>query len=464
MINSRLGFRFIDKNKSANIGFVFVLFLLALSCEKIPLVEAEASDLTWKEEQAKLVEEGLRSEQTFRHPSMNEEQYQGAINAVKKAYQLTDITFTPRKSIAFNKGTYQPDTTYKGMIYSSVKEIGTYIGSDISFHTFMTAIHNPRSRIYTDRIDEPPYHGTNCRSYYGTVCSGLVSYALGLNYSSFDFVASDEMEELDYSDVDSFHIADVLWKSGHVAMITDVVRDKNDETVSIEISEAVQNGCKRYSLSRSSFQTSQYRIFKKSFRYKYLERNITYMAVPEFVPVFGETGVPFVYNDNICVDKGDRSCYFVGEDVVLNLLSSGKAVEIYKDGIFHSAFDVEEANDLRLSDLDYGFYQARLMKGDGYSGFTSWIMVDYTIEPSKDEMTIFYSSRNSRPVSIALCNQSGGRTYPFTEMLCRSFTEEEISLGFINIPQDKVKSDRPYFKITFETEFGRISTMPIRWL
>lgn len=449
--------------KSAHIGFVFVLFLLALSCEKIPLVEAEASDLTWKEEQAKLVEEGLRSEQMFRHPSMNEEQYRGAINAVKKAYQLTNITFTPLNPIAYNTGTYQPNNSYRGMIYSSVKEIGTYIGSDISFHTFMTAIHNPRSRIYTDRIDEPPYHGTNCRSYYGTVCSGLVSYALGLNYGSFDFVASDEMEELDYSNVEGFHIADVLWRSGHVALITDVVRNENDSIVSIEVSEALQNGCKKRFVSRSVFESRIAPFFKKVFRYKSLEKNLDYKSAPEFVPVFDETGVQYEFNDDICVDKGDRSCYFVGEEVILNVLSLGDTLELYKDGMLLSSISIE-SEDIRLNDLDYGLYQARMIQSERCSGFTSWMMVDCTIEPSKDEMAISFSSDNSRPVSIFFCDQSGSREYPYTEILSRDFTEEEVSLGCILIPQDKIKSDKQYFKITFETEFGKISTVPIKWL
>ena len=44
----------------------------------------------------------------------------------------------------------------------------------------MTAIHNPRSKIYTEKLDQSPYHGYNCKAYYGTVCSGLVSYALGI--------------------------------------------------------------------------------------------------------------------------------------------------------------------------------------------------------------------------------------------------------------------------------------------
>ena len=198
-------------------------------------------------------------------------------------------------------------------------------------------------------------------------------------------------------------------------------------------------------------------------RYNHLENNTNYIAVPQFVPVFDEIEVPFNYNEDICVDKGDRSCYFVGEDVILNIFSSGDIVEIYKDGTLQSTINVE-TEDIRLTDLDYGLYQARISKGDWNSDFTSWLMVDCSIESSKDEMIVYFRSNNSLPLSIAFCDKSGSRKLPFTEVFYRFFTEEEISLGYISIPQEKMKSSRQYFRITFETNFGRISTKPIKWL
>lgn len=430
----------------------------------MPLIEAEASELTWKEEQVQIEEYGYHSEQRYRHPSMSEEQYQGAINAVKKAYQLTNIAFTPLQPIAYNVGIYQPNTTYSGMIYSSVKEIGTYVGSNVSFHTFMTAIHNPRSKIYTDRIDKSPYHGTNCCSYYGVVCSSLVSYALGLSpiHSSYDFVASEEMEELDYSNIDSFHIADLLWKSGHVALITNVVRDKNDNVVSLEISEAIQGGCRRYSVAKSAFNKSVAPKFEKVLRYKYLDININYTPAPEFVTVFDEDPFPFEFNEDICADKGDKSCYFVGEDVVLNLSSPKGTVEIYKDNALLSEVEVDSL-DLRLTDLDYGYYQARIVEGEFSSEFTSWIVVDKQIAPSSAEMKLYFRSENATPLSIFFCNNSGGRSYPLTDIICQSFSDEEIAIGCMELSSEKMKANRPFFIVTFSTEFGNISTTPIKW-
>ena len=150
--------------------------------------------------------------------------------------------------------------------------------------------------------------------------------------------------------------------------------------------------------------------------------------------------------------------------MVLNLLSSGDVVEIYKDGVYYSTISITENEDLLLTDLDYGLYQARLLQGERCSDFTSWIMVDYSIESSKEEMIIHFSSPNSDPVSISFCNKAGSRKYPITEILSRKFTEEEVSQGYMVVPQDKIKSDRPYLRITFETDFGRVSTRPIKWL
>ena len=105
----------------------------------------------------------------------------GARNAIKKAYQMTDLCFTPLDSFVANPSkTYYRGGKYRGLVYSSVKETHTFVGMDVSFHTFMTALHNPRSVIYTENVSKPPYHGSNCGAYYGTVCSGLITYALGL--------------------------------------------------------------------------------------------------------------------------------------------------------------------------------------------------------------------------------------------------------------------------------------------
>ncbi len=61
----------------------------------------------------------------------------------------------------------------KGMIYSSVRRVGKYVGFNISLETFVSAITNPNSVVYTKPIKGT---GQNVHNYYGTVCACFVSY------------------------------------------------------------------------------------------------------------------------------------------------------------------------------------------------------------------------------------------------------------------------------------------------
>lgn len=103
------------------------------------------------------------------------------MNVIKRAYQMTDLCFTPLDSFVANPNkSYHGGEHYHGMVYSSVKETCQFVGLDVSLHTFMTAMHNPRSVMYTENVGKLPYHGHNCGAYYGTVCSAFVSYVLGM--------------------------------------------------------------------------------------------------------------------------------------------------------------------------------------------------------------------------------------------------------------------------------------------
>ena len=177
---------------------------------------------------------------------------QGQLNAVKKAYQMTDLVFTPLQPIGLQNGIFESGVSYKGVMYSSTKELETFVGNDISIYTLMTAIHNPKSKIYTEDISKPPYHGLNCRAYYGSICSSFVSYALGIEtrYWANDFPLSDKMQEIDYSVLENLQVADVLWRDGHVAMITVIERDSAGQVVQLEISECAGVGCKRYYIKK----------------------------------------------------------------------------------------------------------------------------------------------------------------------------------------------------------------------
>ena len=277
----------------------------------------------------------------------------GKLNAIKKAYQLTEFPFVPTGVIERNEGydPYYPNFLYNGMIYSSVKETGTGVPGAVSFYTFSTAVRNPRSKLYTEHVNEPPYHGTNCRAYYGTVCSSLVSYALGLKpgYGSCDFVDSELMEDIGYEKPEDIEVGDVLWNQSHVAIITDILRDNDNMVQMVEISEAVQKGCRSLQYVRDRFHqiitSGASNSYEKVIRYRKFEDNTNYESFPEFVPVAGETRVPIIYNDDLCVDKKyqnkgigqeliEYAKRFAEENnchqILLNVWENNPAYEFYK--------------------------------------------------------------------------------------------------------------------------------------
>ena len=406
----------------------------------------------------------------------------GAQNAVKKADQMTDLVFTPLQPIGLQNGIFESGVSYKGVMYSSTKELETFVGNDISIYTLMTAIHNPKSKIYTEDISKPPYHGLNCRAYYGSICSSFVSYALGIEtrYWANDFPLSDKMQEIDYSVLENLQVADVLWRDGHVAMITVIERDSAGQVVQLEISECAGVGCKRYYIKKNKFINLMETSFKKVLRYKYLSNNLNYQPANEFVAVMDENLIPFQYNDDLCVDKGDKSCYLEEEDVVVNIQRDYELLEIYKDDSPYLILTSSSGRDVNLSNLPYGDYKARISYSSDidtgihapsftrnnsdyeYSDFTYWKVVNASVVADRPSGRIYFRSDNAVPLFMRFCDIHGQGGSLTTNNL-RQLTEDEKKQGYIEVPQDRISSKCPYIRVVFQTDYSKIINRPVSW-
>lgn len=387
----------------------------------------------------------------------------GRVNAVKKAYQMTDLKYTPLKPIGQRNGTFESGVSYKGVMYSSTKELETFVGNDISIHTLMTAIHNPKSKIYTEDISKPPYHGLNCRAYYGSVCSSFVSYALGIEtrYWANDFPLSDKMQEIDSSIPENLQVADVLWRDGHVAMITDIERDSVGQVVQLEISECAGVGCKRYYRKRNKFINLMETSFKKVLRYKELRKNLNYQPANEFVAVKDENLIPFLYNEDLCVDKGDKSCYLESEEVVVNVMHSYDYMEIYRDNVLYKIIDAE-TEDVKLANLPYGDYMARVFFDGQFSDFTYWKTVNVSVVADRANNRIYFNSKNAEPLFIRFCDIHG-RGGSLTTNNLYILTDNELSQGYIDVSQDRISSKCPYVRVIFQTDYSKVINTPVNW-
>ena len=74
----------------------------------------------------------------------------------EKAHQIADIEWTPLKDIPGLTKPIPAGIMRTGIPYSSVKEKDKFVGQEVSFHTFMTALHTPRNVLYTEDVKESP--------------------------------------------------------------------------------------------------------------------------------------------------------------------------------------------------------------------------------------------------------------------------------------------------------------------
>lgn len=98
----------------------------------------------------------------------------------KKSVQYGRITsqvkWTPVADGMLKRGGhFEKGKEYTGVPYSSVKSVGRYIDFDIFLKTFLAAVENFQSVLYTENL-----HGevSNAECYYGKVFSSYTSYAL----------------------------------------------------------------------------------------------------------------------------------------------------------------------------------------------------------------------------------------------------------------------------------------------
>lgn len=398
----------------------------------------------------------------------------GQLNAVKKAHQMTDLEFVPVntfQSYSKSKSIYHKGKKYTGVNYSSVKETNTFVGQDVSIFTYMTALHNPRSVIYTEHTNEPPYHGSNCRAYYGTVCSGLINYALGIKITkrSADILVDSCFERIENQSLSGIRVADMLCKNGHPRMITGIEKDQKGQIIRVEISVAANTGCKRYFVEGENafnkmLKDNNYIIY----RYKDLYKNTSYSPANEFVAVGNEEKIPFTYNDDICANKGDKSCYVLGESVILNVLGKGKEVEVYKDSKLYKKIKLSPQQlDLVLKDYPYGDYQACLVSGNNRSAFTKWKIIDAIVTIDKVNKRICFSSKNATPVYYEFCNIGGGRPSNKNRIYAAEFTSEDLKRGYVKVDPpykpSKSKAGYPYVKVHFECDYGMVVNKPVEW-
>lgn len=365
----------------------------------------------------------------------------GLHNAILKAEQLVNIQWTPKGYIP-KTTVYIPGKTYKGIPYSSAKELDKFVGQEVSFYTFISAVNNPRSVLYTESISEPPYHGMNCTAYYGTVCSMSVNWALGIDapFASNSYKKQSFMKRITDNDISLIEAGDVLASEGHSIMITGY--EKEQGIVS-----------KVHYFENSSFKTVSgkefFEYWQKGHFVLYRYRN---MADNAFIPM----DIPSD-NQPVCVSRGDRSIYKVGEDVTVNILREGyKTIHIYRDS---ELIDIRgiDSEDVVLKNLSKSMYKVVLTEENGDSASTQFEVRFTGIKCKRisDSLMVSFPDVSIRATGAELCDIAG--QHIFTKLV------DSTENAHLCVMMPYVQLDSSYYcKVIFQGKYGKIASEKMR--
>lgn len=351
----------------------------------------------------------------------------GMLNAVRLARQLTDIEWTPlvdipRYCLLDADYSGQADfhfldwcksgKTYKGIPYSggggpdrlmTSIDANTYagqwgyvrmvVGIDISFETFVTAARYENSIMGRKQGQTQPDFDS---SPYGTFCSGLCWHAFGKNSQPIPSAPSilgaanfiTVAQSVATMDVNLIRLCDIVQNDSHVAIITDIMRDRDGNITNIEVSEATTVGNANNSVAEGDFGGLCRRKFwtvdefKSWYRqygmYRFLEFTDIQYQKSDFVDTGDEPGFTKLVDMPCIPFLGNKAVYHVGYIVNSKILIGATGftdLVVMKDGTQFGQFSINGATEIEVGFSAAGSYSAYLKKGSVRTKSCEWTVV-----------------------------------------------------------------------------------------
>jgi len=201
------------KQKNHSLGFRSIIAFALVICSAVLLLVGSSSALGMQEENLTT----------------------GQQNIVKRAYQMTNIPWTPQKDIVGwnSEITYRAGTLYTGLPYGQ-PVYASYVPWSTNLVDFVGMVNDPNSKMYTS------YSGYEARApYYSTDCSAFISWAWGLPSRQTTSTIKNFATQISTTSYANAQVGDCLCLAGsHVVLITDITYDESGTINSIEISEA----------------------------------------------------------------------------------------------------------------------------------------------------------------------------------------------------------------------------------
>lgn len=304
---------------------------------------------------------------------------EGMKNALLRAQQLAFLRWTPIKPFpAIHStgiagvnpypvflGAYRPlvGANYAAVGYTNEK----YVGVNVSIETFMTAVANPNSVLYTTT-----QHGKGrlTAAFYGTVCSEFASFVLGFPFhiDCPQFSVMEEMEHIDGSCLENLQLCDLLNEpKSHTAIVTGIDRDENGKVVNITVTESTPPQVRITHFLPREFVGCWLEKGYEVLRYKDLHK-VTYTPNP-WVHLEGDPELPVpVPNPVILPDYGDKANYRLGESVTFSVFDAAYTqIKVRQGDKTVATLALSENADATFSPAAPGYYTAVAVSPAGES-------------------------------------------------------------------------------------------------
>lgn len=272
---------------------------------------------------------------------------EGVRNALLNAEQLANLTFMPLKSVPQKAGDLSPGKEQKGLPYSSSRIEEGFVPNFVSLYTFMSALKNPNSYLYT--VDLGELGNQNGDTYYGTVCSTFCTYALNVmpNYTTHQWQDIPGMITLPHQTVNALKLGDTICHktSGHVVMVVGVTRNSLGQVGEVTIAEAATTKA----MVRKPYTAEEFQKKYPTDVYAYHR----YTKIDEVEHISLETSE---YNTELIPRKGDKANWLAGVPVEIDLLAKNRytSVEVYKDDALYERQPIGGREEIPVDRTLYG--------------------------------------------------------------------------------------------------------------
>ena len=373
---------------------------------------------------------------------------QGVQNALDRAYLLTDTEWTPVADVpgvqkinsVYTVVPFVSDLTYQGIPYSGVTYNDCYVGLNVSLESFLTALKNKNSVLYTENLSAT---NPKAATYFGTVCSKFAQYVLDIpgsyNTTNMPYIPGMETIALPHAyTIDQIKLGDVILDPDkHAAVCTDILYDADGNVAYIEISEAVLPRLRRMLWSPQEFFShfSSYGLY----RYQLIDQ-VSAQKAPDvdksyaLMPRFGDK-----YNYKVSDTEG-----------IVDILESGysRAV-IYRNGRLVKTVTLHGATTFTFDQSIPGHLEMYLEKDDGTrSGSVYAWVVDASISVTDCSRFAFGE------LTVNIDGSSGTPLYVQVSSAHAVFCDLQGQEGTVNLLFSTSRVTNQKVRVAYQNEYG----------